>query len=236
MQPASMFWQPAIIASLFICGIVFTFLAIERGDVSIATPVLGVKVIFVATILTFFVGTELPRSVWFAAVMATTGIAVIQWTGQANASRAVFTIVFALLAAASFATFDVLVQQWAPAWGPGRFLPVTYLMVGAFSLPMVPWVDFKAMRKPSVRGPLLAGATLTAIQAVCMVFTLAAFGDAARVNVVYTLRGLWGVALAWIVAKKWGGPEADLSRSTMVTRAVGAVLLTTAVIIVITSR
>ena len=63
--------------------------------------------------------------------------------------------------------------------------------------------------------------------------TLAQFGDAARVNVVYALRGLWGVALAWAVAHRWGGGEAALPHEVMLTRMAGALLLTAAVVLVI---
>ena len=233
MQPLSMLWQPAIVAILFNLGLAFTFMAVERGDVSIATPVLGVKVIFVAALLTLFVGQELPGVVWCAAVLAALGIAVIQWTGKADARSAVFTILFAVMAAASFASFDVLVQQWAPRWGTGRFLPIVFALVGVTSLAMMPWVDFRALRKPKLRMLVFAGAALFAAQAVCLVFTLAEFGDAARVNVVYTLRGLWGVALAWAAAKVWGGAEAELARGQLITRVAGAIMLTAAVILVI---
>ena len=52
MQPWHLFYQPATISALFVFGLVFTFAAIERGDVSIATPIFGVKVVFVAVLLT----------------------------------------------------------------------------------------------------------------------------------------------------------------------------------------
>ena len=232
-QPASMLWQPGIIAVLFFLGLTFTFLAVERGDVSIATPVLGVKVVLVAVLVTLITKTQLGLSVWCGAVLAMLGIALIQWTGRADKSRMWFTIAFALLAASSFATFDVLVQSWAPAWGPGRFLPITYAMVGAFSLALAPWVNWAALKDQRVRRLLFPGSLLVALQAVCIVFTLAAFGDAARVNVVYSMRGIWAVGLAWAAAKLWGGAEAELSRSMLTTRVLGAITLTVAVVIVI---
>ena len=82
-------------------------------------------------------------------------------------------------------------------------------------------------------GLLIAGSILIELQAICIVVAVGLFGDAARVNVVYALRGLWGVALAWLVAWKWGGAEAEHSRSTMILRVTGASILTTAVILVI---
>ena len=47
MQPAGMLWQPALIGGLFLAGQLFMLLAVERGDVSIAMPVLGIKVLIV---------------------------------------------------------------------------------------------------------------------------------------------------------------------------------------------
>ena len=85
-----------------------------------------------------------------------------------------------------------------------------------------------------VDGPdSLAGSLLIAMQAICIVVAVGVFGDAARVNVVYALRGLWGVALAWLAARKWGGAEAEHSRETMLFRVAGATVLTTAVILAI---
>ena len=47
LQPWTLWWQPAVIGLLFLAGQLFTILAIARGDVSIAAPVLGIKVLIV---------------------------------------------------------------------------------------------------------------------------------------------------------------------------------------------
>src|SRR5688500_15336083 len=41
-------WQPAFVASLYLFGQVLTFYSFKIGDVSVATPVLGLKIILVA--------------------------------------------------------------------------------------------------------------------------------------------------------------------------------------------
>lgn len=235
-QPWQLLWQPALIATLFMLGLMFTFLAIEQGDVSIATPVFGVKVVIVALLLTVMGQQELPPTVWFAAFLATAGIGLIQWTGRHHPRRVVLTLALALSAATTYATFDVLVQRWAPAWGAGRFLPIVFWMVGLLSLLMIPWVEWPKLRDRKVRKFLIPGATMIALQSICIVLTVAMFGDAARVNVVYALRGLWGVGLAWMVARIWGGAEAELSRSVILTRLAGACLLTLAVVFAILSK
>ncbi len=232
-QPVEMFWQPAVIAALFVLGLSFTFLAIRRGDVSVATPVFGVKVVFVTLLLTLISNERLPLSVWYGAVFATMGIALIQWTGRSQPQRVLMTIFLALSAALSYAMFDVLVQSWAPAWGVGRFLPLVFWMLGLSSLALIPWVDWLALGEKKVRRLMIPAALLIALQALCIIVTVAVFGDAARVNVVYALRGLWGVALAWAAARIWGGSESEVNAASWATRAVGAGLLTTAVVLVI---
>ncbi|TWU24388.1 hypothetical protein Pla52o_23150 [Novipirellula galeiformis] len=236
LQAWAMFWQPAVIAALFMMGLAFTLLSVGRGDVSVAAPIFGVKVVLVAMLLTFVGGETLPKSVWYAAALAALGIALIQWTGRGHFHHIVMTIVFALAAATCFATFDFLVQTWSPAWGPGRFLPVVFWILGLVSLGLAPWVEWSKLKDSQLLANLLPGATFVALQALCITVAVAAFGDAARINVVYALRGLWGVALAWAVAKTWGGAEADHGHQTMVTRMVGAGLLTVAVILVIFAR
>ncbi|TWU33010.1 DMT family transporter [Novipirellula artificiosorum] len=235
-QPWTMLWQPFLIAVIYMIGLTCTFSAVEHGDVSIATPVFGVKVVFVAFLLTLTTEESLSTPVWVAALLAFAGIVLIQWTSRGHRRRIVFTLVFALGAAMSFATFDCLVQRWSPAWGAGRFVPIVYWIVGVMSLAMIPWVQWSRFRDPAVRRSLLPGTTLVAMQALCIVLAVSVFGDAARVNVVYALRGLWGVGLAWLAARIWGGAEAEHGHRIMLQRAAGAVLLTIAVVLAILSH
>lgn len=256
MQPVTMLWQPAVIAGLYILGQIFTFAAIEKGDVSVATPVFGVKVIVVAFLLAILFREPISMSVWLAVGLSAIGIVLVQWNPtRRNASIRVnpvtvnssdsqthrpagllLTVLLALAAASSFAAFDVVVQSWAPAWGPGRLLPIVFWMAGIVSFGFWPFVQREAFADKQIRSALLAGTLLIALQAVCIVFTLAAFGDAARVNVVYTMRGMWGVLLAWLAAIVWGGNEAVVPRKVMLMRLAGASLLFVAVVLVVLSE
>ena len=221
---------------MFILGQVLTFSAIQFGDVSVAAPVFGIKVVVVAFLLTVFFGGTLPVAVWIGAAMATTGVALVQRNpSQEDGERKnlMLTVLLSASAASSFAFFDTLIQTWAPAWGAGRILPCVFWIVAAFSLGFLPWFQRDALFDPIKRKSLIPGTFLIAIQAVCLVTTMATFGDAARVNVVYAMRGMWGVVLAYAAARIWGGNEADLPRNVLMSRFLGAALLTASVILVV---
>ena len=104
------------------------------------------------------------------------------------------------------------------------------------SLGFLPWVDsVKTLRKQGAFRWILAGTLLMALQAVSMSWSLSRYGDAARINIVYSLRSLWGVLIAWSLARLLGGAEAEHGRRIMLTRLAGAVLLTAAVVLAITA-
>jgi hypothetical protein len=81
---------------------------------------------------------------------------------------------------------------------------------------------------------LALGALLMSIQAIGMTLTLGLFGDATRVNIVYSLRGLWGVLLTWMLIRQIDSPEPGPSHRTMSMRLVGAVLIGISVLISLT--
>jgi len=77
-QPWHMFWQPLVVAILYIGGQTFTFLALGQGDVSIAAPIFSSKVIVVVLLVTFLAGEVPPLTIWAGATMAKAGIVLVQ--------------------------------------------------------------------------------------------------------------------------------------------------------------
>lgn len=236
LPSATLIWQPAIVGGLFLAGQLLTFLAVARGDVSIAAPVLGIKVLIVPAASRFLVDDELSARVWIAAAVAVAGIAFVQARDASiQRSRVVASVGFALLAACSMTLFDLLIQRWAPQWGAGCFLPITFAFAAFFSLAFIPLADRPAdLRGLGVLPPLVVGALLMAVQAIGMTVTLGIFGDATRVNIVYSLRGLWGVLLTWLLARHVDSSVAGPSHRTMVMRLIGAALIGVSVVISVT--
>lgn len=227
MQPLSLVWQPVIVGALFLAGLSFTFLGVEIGDVSIVTPVQGVKVLLVPALAVLVVGDVAGNRIWLAAAIAMGGIWLIQSTDDTlDRSKVRISIGCALLAAVSLSLFDLLIQKWAPAWGPGYFLPIAFASTALLSLG---FLNLARPNRQSIRSqlcwPLVIGALLMAVQAFGMTYTIAQFGDATRVNIVYSLRGLWGVLLTWTLAKSLGLADTLPASSVMLKRLAGAILI-----------
>jgi len=238
--PSEAWKDAAIIGALFVLGQLFTYLAYQFGDVSVATPVFGVKVLMVAGLLSLVDQTGVRGIIWVAGAMATAGVMLIQWSGKSSKSdrrMQLVTIALALTAAFSLSLFDVCLQRWASGWISYNFLPVVFGTAAVLSCVFLPRVDSIArLRETKAIWWMLGGTLLMATQATSMCFSLAEFQDAPRINIVYALRGLWGVILAWLLAKTLKTNEAEVGRNIMIRRMIGAALLTAAVLLAMTVK
>ncbi|MCP4191828.1 MAG: DMT family transporter [Planctomycetaceae bacterium] len=235
-QSVALLWQPAIVGGLFLAGQLFTFLAVSRGDVSIVAPVLGVKILIVPAASHFVVDEQAPARIWIAAAVAVIGIGFVQ-VRDANIqrSRVLASVIYSLLAACVMTMFDLLIQRWAPRWGAGYFLPLTFFFSALFSLAFLPLADRpKKLLDLGLMPWLALGALLMAVQAIGMTLTLGMFGDATRVNIMYSMRGVWGVLFTWVVATQFNTSDLKPNRRTMLMRLIGAFLLAGAVVISVT--
>jgi drug/metabolite transporter (DMT)-like permease len=235
---AEMLLLPALCGFLFFLGQIFTFKAIETGDVSVATPLLGTKVILVALFSWFLTGKSLPHAIWGASVMASFGIALISYAPGSAHSKLFVAVIWSLGAAAVFALTDVFVQRWVPMVGYSRFAPVMFGVLGLFSLFYVPSLIKKKPLNPSVgynfiggilnsASPwLLVGALLLSLQALAMYSAIGLFGSATMTNIIYGSRCMWSVLLVWILGPMAGDIYAGQSRLwLMASRLLGALLL-----------
>lgn len=229
-------WQPALVALLFTGGQVFTFVALDRGDVSVVTPALGSKTVMVAWLSTLLLGIRLPWQLWLSAVLSFLAISLLSRQGQARERKGLAgMIALSLAAAGCYALFDVLVQKWSPAWGAPRFLPVMFGFCALLSLGFVPLFKEPLRAVPRAAWPwLLAGAFLVALQALSLITALAVFGDATAMNVIYSARGLWSVAAVWLVGHWFQNREQHLERRVLGWRLAGAGLMTAAIVVTLT--
>jgi hypothetical protein len=225
-------WQPAITASLFAAGQVFSLLALNVGDVSVATPVLGLKILLVGVLTTTLLGQKLGPNIWIAAGLSSGAIALLNVNRGERHHRVGTTILLAMLAALAYALFDVLVQKWSPGWGAGRFLPIMMGFVAAYSLPLR---GRKSEHPPERLADawVAGGAVCLGVQGLMFVTPIALHGNATVANVLYSSRGLWSVIAVWLVGHWFGNRERHLGASVLIWRLIGAALLTAAIVIVL---
>jgi drug/metabolite transporter (DMT)-like permease len=230
-QPWSELWQPAIVALLLVVGQILGFVALSRGDVSVATPVLGVKTILVALFTTALLPQGVPLRLWLGAGLSALAVSLLHGGGGAH-RRAALSAVTAVLAAICFALFDVLVQRFSPQWGVGRFLPIMNAMAAALSFGMVPLFHAPLRAVPRAAWPAVLGAAgFIAVQGLILITTVAWFGDATAVNIVYSSRGLWSVVAVWLIGHWFSSQEQHLGRRVLGWRLAGAALMTIAIVL-----
>ena len=77
-------WQPALAGLLFVLGSVLNFVSLNKGDVSLATPVLGIKIVLVAVFSAVATGQWGKPTIWLAAVLSTIAVALLNWSRGAH--------------------------------------------------------------------------------------------------------------------------------------------------------
>src|SRR5262245_50136283 len=226
-------WQPALLGVLFLLAQLLNYLALERGDVSVATPVLGLKIILVALFTTLLLTQGVSTKLWVAAALSSFAIVLLNRTGGAKHHHVGSTIFYAGLSAAAFALFDVLVQKWSPSWGAGRFLPAMFWFMAAFSAMLIPFFRAPVSAIPRVAWPwLMSGCVLIGAQSLIFVMVIVKFRNATATNVIYSSRGLWSVVAVWVIGHWFANREQHLGASVLRWRLAGALLMMTAIALV----
>src|SRR5687768_12391648 len=220
----SLWWQPAVAGLLFFAGQVFTLLALTTGDVSVATPVLGVKILLVALLSAVLIGDPIGPRLWLAAGLSSAAIALlnvnsgVSGVDRGHAQKRVrTTILLAALGAIAYACFDVLVQKWSPAWGTGRFLPIAMACGAVYSIPLA---RFEAPRNAQTSRSyipwLAAGAAAFAVQGMMFITSISIYQQATSANVLYSSRGLWSVVAVWGIGHWFTNQEQHLGARVLV--------------------
>jgi len=220
----------AVCGTTFFIGNVLTFLAITRGDVSVTTPVLGTKVIFVAIFSVALAGEKLTPGLWLAALITAIATALLGGGRHPGAQPIARSLLYGFTAASAFALTDTLMQRWAHLVGFGHFAPVMFGVIALLSFILVPFFREPLSALPALTWRwALGGAAMLALQAMGISYAIAVYREVTKVNILYNTRGIWSVVLVWFIGHWFENAERDHGARVMFRRLAGAALLLSAV-------
>ncbi len=229
-------WQPGVIAMCLFVGQISQFLALEKGDVSVAVPVFGIKVVLVAFLTPILIGEAVGLKLWIAAFLSVIGIAFLNKKNEGRRPKGLLiTLIAGGVGAVCFAVFDVLVQKWGPSWGVGRLLPCIFWINALLSCGLIFRFSAPLSQVPRQAWPwLTGGSVLLGTQSILFVSTLATYGKATSANIVYASRGLLSVMIVWMIGHWFMNTEQHLGGVVMRWRLAGAALMLSAIVLVVT--
>lgn len=220
---------------IFFVGQIFTFLALTRGDVSVATPVLGSKVIFVALFSVWMGSERIDGAMWLAVLLTAVATALLSGGGghgNAQSGALLRSLLYGFISAAAYAFGDIFQQAWIPLWNFPHYLATVCLTIAVLSLTLLPFfrAPLRAMPAASWRWAA-AGGTLLALQLTGVAWSIVTLG-ATTANVLYNSRGLWSVVLVWTIGPWFGNTEREHGRAVMTRRLIGSLILLSAIVLV----
>lgn len=216
--------------------------ALAKGDLSLATPVLGMKTIFVALLTVGLLKETVSPGLMAGAVLSALAVALLSLSPgilhgkKEGAALDRATTGWALLAAFFFGLTDITVQRFAKMMGVGWFQPLMFAtLVVLTPLLFLPEIMGKRKRVPLLPAPARAGALggslVIGFQTSLLVLVIGIFGHATATNVVYASRGLWAILLEGAL----GGGSAYHDKRVLAVRLAGAALLLASVALAVGS-
>ncbi len=228
---------PIITSFVAMGGLVFTFLSLKIGEVSVVTPVAGAKVLFVA-LFSFYLVTEKVRGSWWAGAGLTfLAVYLLGGSGVVFKKRNAYALLAAIAGAACFGMGDVLIQRWSADFGFFRYVVISSGLMALESLFLIPLFHAPLRAVPAGSWAWVASGTiLLSLQWLALAYCFSNYGKATAINIIYGSRGLWTVLLVWMIGPLIGNTEKNVGRDIMLRRLAGAILLCLAIALVLLDR
>jgi drug/metabolite transporter (DMT)-like permease len=236
-------WLPSLIgsAACYLGGQAVVFAALRRMPASRLAPLLGLKIVMLAVIVSFLPGTPLDARQWAAVALSVIAAALLRPAGDKGpAAGLTGGIGIVLLGCLSFAVSDLCIVglidglQGDGPLGLGRLhaggfaMAITYALCGAAAASGLPWAGPRDARDWT------AAAQYAAAWLGGMVALYCCFGTVGAVfgNVLQSTRGLMAVAIGPVLAHAgWHDLEERVDRATFARRLAAAALMTAAIAI-----
>jgi len=222
----SRWWAPFIASTLHFFAAYFLILAIREGDVSIQTPLMGTKNIFVALGSLILLPQAIPISWWLGAIMAFLAILILGLPELLKKNLSYRAVFYVIIACAGFGIRDVLIEREAPIFGRNAFLLCMFGFIAIECLALIPLFrkGLRDIPKKAWRW-IWAGVLLQSFQITLFCLIIGLFGKATIINILYSTRGLWIIVIIWSIGHWFGSHEKHLSKQILIRRMIGAALM-----------
>ena len=234
MPDWSIVWQPLTASCFCALGNIATFVCAERGEVSLMTPIMGIKIMFVILFARILLDANMPHTITLAGIICCIAVFIMGWSkGALNTKKLGITLMLSFVACISYAMCDVVMQKYAPNFTRNAMLSLTSIAMPLSIIPFLPRF-FKDVSKSSKTTLVLGGmsAGLMIMEMYLMFLSIIGEVGAALCNILYNTRGILSVVLMFIVGKFVANMR-ELSNTSAIQRIIGATMILIAVSIVI---
>jgi drug/metabolite transporter (DMT)-like permease len=214
------------------------FAALKRAEASRIAPLLGLKIVMLAAIVSFVLGHELDARQWLAVTLSVVAAAMLQIGTGAVPSRA---FGFVLSSCLCFAIADLWILRLIDGLQSGSMVSggtISRLHAGGLALTLtyglcgVLFAPLAIMMRPHARADWVAAAQYASAWLLSMVGLYCCFGLVGVVfgNILQSTRGVMSVALGAVLAHLgWHELEQRIDRATLLRRLAAALLMTAAI-------
>lgn len=223
---------PFIVSIGFFAAQLFGIFAIHKGDVSVVTPIMGVKAVMVGLLSLVMIKESQSAGVLAGAGLSAVAIYLIRGNSHAERKRLLPSIILGVACASAFALTDVMMQLYGGSLGFEKMAAASFTLVLLWSIGLLPFFhgSMRNIDSTTFRW-LLSGSALMALQALLMAYVLSEYGKATIVNVMYSSRGLWSILIVWVAGHWFSNQEKSVGGSAMFRRFMGAFLLIGAIVL-----
>jgi drug/metabolite transporter (DMT)-like permease len=218
----------------YLAGQAALIVALRRADASRVAPLLALKIVALALIVSCLPGERLDLRQWAAVGLCVVAATVLQGRRDPVPAAVLGLMLFACL---GFAAADLFIVRLIDAvhaadpsrprlWACGLAAAVTYVSCGLVAAAFLP------VTAPGGRGVWAAAAWYGAVWLAGMGALYACFGFLGAVfgNVLLSSRGLFAVVIGAVLAQRgWHDLEQRVDRATLLRRIAATLLMTAAV-------
>ncbi len=230
----SIIWQPLLASAFCAVGNIATFICAEKGEISLMTPIMGIKILIVIMLARLFLDVELPHALTISGAICCLAIFIMGYSKDSlKSKKLVFTFVLAIIACASYAACDVLMQKYAHNFTRSAMLSLTTIMIPLSIIPLLPrFIREVRVARISTISIGFASAAFMVIEMYMMFLSITGEVGAPLCNILYNTRGLMAIVFIYILGKRFASLR-ELSKTSAMQRAIGATMILIAVAIVL---